>query len=130
MTRSCGSATGSRTQRYPIMRCLSDFNIIIVDFADAYQLRASLMSAGATVHVVSPGGALVLARHKRIEAAFVGIAEWRARRLCEQLSALGVRQIIVTADEVGSERLRVERELPSEPVLSVARITQTVFPSF
>ena len=92
------------------MTNLSGINIIIVDFGDAYQLRASLMSAGATVHVVSRGGALVLARHKRIDAAFVDFDAWRDPHLCEQLSALGVRQIIVTADEVGSELPKMERE--------------------
>ena len=112
------------------MADLSGFNIIVVDYADAFQLRASLMSAGATVHVVSPGGALILARHRRIDAVFVGVAMWRERHLCEQLTALGVGQIIVTADEVGSERAKVEREMPAEPVLSVARIAPTVFPAF
>jgi hypothetical protein len=101
------------------MANLSGFKIIIVDFADAYQLRASLMSAGATVHVLSPAGALVLARHKRIDAAFIGFdLAARTHPLREALSSLGVGQIIVTAGDCAEDRLKVEREkgmLGNEP---------------
>lgn len=101
------------------MACLSGFTIIIVDFPEAFQLRASLMSAGATVHVVSPRGALILARHKRIDAAFIGFdLAARTHPLREALRSLGVGQVIVTAGDCAEDRLKEERRramLGNEP---------------
>ncbi len=101
------------------MPSLSGFTIIIIDFPEAFQLRASLMRAGATVHVVGPGGALILARHKRIDAAFIGFDLASATHpLREALRKLGVGQVIVTAGDCADDRLKVERErgmLGNEP---------------
>jgi hypothetical protein len=84
------------------MAYLSGFNILIIDFPEACELRASLLRARATVHVVSPSGALILAGRRRIDAAFVGFGvDAATRRLCEELTDLGVGQIIVTAGDVG-----------------------------
>ena len=89
------------------------------------------MRVGATVHVVSRGGAAILARNRRIDAAFVGFGvDGDTRRLCEELTGLGVRQIIVTSGDVTAERLKKEREMIPELVLGVSRngrTTQTDF---
>jgi hypothetical protein len=101
------------------MPYLSGFTIIIIDFPEAFQLRERLSRAGATVHVVSPGGALILARHKRIDAAFIGFdLASGTHPLREALRSLGVRQIIVTAGDCAEDRLKEERRrgmLGSEP---------------
>jgi hypothetical protein len=44
------------------------------------------------------------------------------RRLCEQLSHLGVSQIIVTPGDTGTERLEKERGLLPDVILGVSRI--------
>jgi hypothetical protein len=76
---------------------LSRTTVLIVDFAGAYKLRERLVSCGASVHVVGPAGALVWARCKKIHAAFINFED-ASTPLCEQLAALRVRPIIVTAD--------------------------------
>ena len=77
---------------------LSRTTILIVDFAGACKLRERLVSYGASVHVVSPAGALLWARCKKIHAAFISLEDV-STPLCEQLAALNVRPIIVTADD-------------------------------
>jgi hypothetical protein len=109
---------------------LSGLHIVIIDFADAYELGKSLTRAGATVHIVSRGGALMLARNKRIDAAFVnfGVGE-DTRLLCEQLTALGVRQIITTPGNVGSAQQTANREVLPKLAFSLARIAKREEPS-
>jgi hypothetical protein len=77
---------------------LSRTTILIVDFAGACKLRERLVSSGASVHVVRAAGALVWARCKKIHAAFISLED-ASIPLCEQLAALNVRPIIVTADD-------------------------------
>jgi hypothetical protein len=77
---------------------LSRTTILIVDFSGACKLRERLLSTGASVHVVKPAGALIWARCKKIHAAFISFED-ASTRLCEQLAALNVRPIIVTADD-------------------------------
>jgi hypothetical protein len=104
------------------MTLLSGFNIVIIDFPEACELRASLMRAGATVHVVSRGGALILARNRRIDAAFVGFGvDAVSRRLCEELTCMGVGQIILTAGDTTAKRAQKEREMIPEIVFGVSR---------
>ena len=101
---------------------LSGFTILVIDFPEAHLLRASLIGAGARVHVVTPRGALILAGHRRIDAAFVGFGvDAETRRLCEELTDLGVGQIIVTAGNVGSARLEQERAMFPDLVLGIER---------
>jgi hypothetical protein len=72
-----------------------------------YRLRWSLRpscSSGATVHVVSAPASIVLARQKRIDAAFVGFgADAETVRLCEHLKGLGVSQIVVAPSDAGAD---------------------------
>ena len=72
--------------------------ILVVDFHGAGKLRERLVSTGASVHVVKPAGALIWARCKKIHAAFISLED-ASTQLCEQLAALNVRPIIVTADD-------------------------------
>jgi hypothetical protein len=82
------------------MAHLSGYNILIIDFPGAFDLRERLVRAGACVHVVTDVGAMVLARSKTIDAAFIGIdAAGGADRLGERLSRVGVGQIIRTAED-------------------------------
>ena len=54
------------------MTCPSPFNVLVVGQGSlASELRALLIEQGATVHVVSVRAAHILARRKRIDAAFV-----------------------------------------------------------
>ena len=77
---------------------LSYYNVLIIDFPGACCLRERLVAAGASVHVASPAAGLIWAQAKKIDAAFVSF-ESASTRLCEQLAALGVSQIIVTAED-------------------------------
>ena len=55
-----------------------------------------LTRSGATVHVVSAAASFVLARQKRIDAAFIGFSlDADTVELCEHLRDLGVSQIVV-----------------------------------
>jgi hypothetical protein len=104
------------------MATLSGFKILIIDFPEACLLRTKLMAAGAAVYVVNPRGALILAQHRHIDAAFVGFSmAAETRRLCEQLSHLGVGQIIVTPGDIGTERLEKERDMLPDVVLGMSR---------
>ena len=85
-----------RARQVPTMSQLSSFNILIVDYPGACDLRARLIRSGATVHVVSAPASIVLARQKRIDAAFVGFSlDADTVQLCEHLRDLGVSQIVV-----------------------------------
>ena len=115
--RSYGSATASRTG-VPIM-ALSGFNIVIIDFADAYELGKRLSRAGATVHIVGRGGALVLARNKRIDAAFITFGvDADTRRFCERLIEFGIGKIIFTAGDAGQQTLEAVSQLGAAPQVS------------
>jgi hypothetical protein len=81
------------------MTNLCDFTVIIVDFPGAYALREHLISTGARVHVVSPAGALIWARARKIDAAFVS-SENVSSQLGEQLTSLGVKQVFVPPDDL------------------------------
>jgi hypothetical protein len=107
------------------MTSLSGFNILIIDFPEAHQLRASLMATGATVHVLSPGGALILAGNRHIDAAFVcfGVGP-ETRRLCERLNALGVGQIILTPGDVSTERQDEERAMLPKLILGMSQLAE------
>src|SRR5262249_7104032 len=74
------------------------YTVLIVDFAGACRLREQLLAAGASVHVINPAAALIWAQCKKIDAAFISIDD-ASTALCEQLKVLGVRPIIVTADD-------------------------------
>jgi hypothetical protein len=103
------------------MATLSGFKILIIDFPEACLLRTKLMEAGAAVYVVNPQGALILAQHRRIDAAFVGFSlAAEARHLCEQLTHLGVGQIIVTPGDAGAEQLEKERAMVPELILGIS----------
>jgi hypothetical protein len=103
------------------MATLSGFKILIIDFPEACLLRTRLVEAGAAVHVVNPQGALILAQHRRIDAAFVGFSmAAETRRLCEQLSHLGVGQIIVTPGDTGTERLEKEQGMLPDVILGMS----------
>ena len=99
----CGShgpllpeARPHRARQVPTMTQLSSFNILIIDYPGACDLRAKLVRSGATVHVVSAAASIVLARQKRIDAAFVGFSvDADTVRLCEHLKDLGVSHIVV-----------------------------------
>jgi hypothetical protein len=110
------------------MASLSKFNILIIDFPEVYELGECLMRAGATVHVVSRGGALVLACNKRIDVAFIAFGvDAGTRHLCELLNGFGVGQIIVTAGDVGS--LSKEREVAPKSVRGSTAISQIKQPA-
>jgi hypothetical protein len=96
--------------------------ILIVDFHGACKLRERLLSTGASVHVVKPAGALIWARCKKIHAAFINFED-ASTRLCEQLAALNVRPIIVTADDsrgVASASTSWRSILASKPAREMA----------
>ena len=79
---------------------------------------AKLICSGATVHVVSAQASIVLARQKRIDAAFVGFgAEAETVRLCEHLKGLGVSQIVVAPSgaDHAAHRGIVPRLSPAHP---------------
>jgi hypothetical protein len=104
------------------MATLSGYKILIIDSPEACLLRTKLMEEGAAVHVVNPGGALILAQHRHIDAAFVGFSMApETRRLCEQLSRLGVGQIIVTPGDASTERLEKERRMIPDVILGMSR---------
>jgi len=103
---------------------LSRTTILIVDFAGACRLRERLLSSGASVHVVKPAGALVWAQCKKIHAAFISLED-ASTPLCEQLAALNVRPIIVTADDttgVASASTSWRSILASKPARDLAAI--------
>jgi len=84
------------------MTQLSSFNILIVDYPGASDLRARLIRSGATVHVVSAAASIVLARQKRIDAAFIGFSvDADTVRLCQRLEDLGVSHIVVAPVDAG-----------------------------
>ena len=99
------------------MPSLCGFNILIIDSTEALPLRDRLMRAGAKVHVVSPAGAVVLARQKLIDAAFLlfGLGA-DSRELCKQLRASGVEIIVTGGDDLPErqkiQRRTVQQELP------------------
>ena len=100
---------------------LSRITILIVDFPGACKLREHLLSTGASVHVVKPAGALIWARCQ-IHSAFISLEDALVP-LCEQLAALNVRPIIVTADDatgVASASTSWRSILASKPVRDVA----------
>ena len=102
---------------------LSRTTILIIDFAGACKLRERLVSSGASVHVVTPAGALVWGRCKKIHAAFINLEDV-STPLCEQLAALNVRPIIVTADDatgVASASTSWRPILASKPARDRAR---------
>lgn len=74
------------------------YTVLIIDFPGACTLRERLLPTGASVHVVSSAAALIWARVKKIDAAFISFDD-ASTKLCEQLAGLGVRPIIVSADE-------------------------------
>ena len=80
------------------MTGLSHHTVLIIDFSGAGKLRERLLPTGASVHVVSAAAARIWARVKRIDAAFIRFED-ASTELCEQLTALGVRPIIVTAED-------------------------------
>ena len=94
-TRSYGSATASRTG-VPSMH-LSGSNILIVGEAPGtLELRERLIASGANVQVVSVAGASIVIRQKQIDGAFIGASlDEDTRQLCEELSALGIAQILI-----------------------------------
>ena len=101
---------------------LSRTTILIVDFPGACKLREHLLSTGASVHVVKPAGALIWARCKKIHSAFISLED-ASVPLCEQLAALNVRPIIVTADDatgVASASTSWRSILASKPGRDVA----------
>jgi hypothetical protein len=80
------------------MTNLSGFNVLIVDaaYSEACDLRTTLLLAGAEVHVVGKTAALILARQKRIDAAFIPFSlDEEKCRLRQQLTELGVGRIIM-----------------------------------
>ena len=106
------------------MLSLSRTTILIVDFPGACKLREHLLSTGASVHVVKPAGALIWARCKKIHSAFISLED-ASKPLCEQLAALDVRPIIVTADDatgVASASTSWRSILASRPVRDVAAV--------
>lgn len=105
------------------MTDLTGSKILIIDFPEACHLRARLMSAGAIVHVVTPAGALHLARTTRIDVAFVGFSlDSATRHLCEQLTTLGVSQIILGSNDVDSERLAAQRAMLPQIIQGLSRV--------
>jgi hypothetical protein len=88
-----------RAPKVPKMAHLSGYNILIVDFPGACDLREKLVRAGACVHVVTDVGAMILARTKKVDAAFISFdSPACADRLGDRLIHLGVGQIIRTAE--------------------------------
>ena len=92
---------------------LSNFNILIVDYPGACDLRARLIRSGATVHVLSAAASIVLARQKRIDAAFVGFSLVADTvQLCEHLRDLGVSQIVVAPGDASVDHTAYRGILP------------------
>ena len=61
------------------MTQLSSFNILIIDYPGACDLRARLIRSGATVHVVSAAASIVLARQNASMLSLLGLAWTQAR---------------------------------------------------
>jgi hypothetical protein len=106
------------------MTSLLGVNILIIDFPGAYQLRASLMRAGAHVHVVTAGGARILARTKHIDAAFVDLGA-DAATLSGELAELGIGRIILAGGDGISECLERQSAMlaensPADPICAEA----------
>ena len=95
---------------------LSGQNILIFDTPSsaACNLRAALIAAGATVHVVgSANAAMLLVNCKRIHAAFVAsFPVLDTRELCRKLRDLKIPQIFTGSDPcIGSPASKSSIEL-------------------
>ena len=80
---------------------LNGYQILIVEsFAtDSSQLRNVMLSHGAHVHVFNNAtSALVMARQKRIDAAFIQYDDCTNQELCAYLSQLSVPVIFTATD--------------------------------
>ena len=64
------------------------YTVLIIDFPGACTLRERLLPTGASVHVVSSAAALIWARVKKIDAAFISFDD-ASTKPCEQLAGLG-----------------------------------------
>lgn len=101
--------------RVPKMTQLSGLTVLIVDSpasSQACDLRTTLAGQGATVHVVSSTtAALMLAHRKRIDTAFVAYSQQEStQQLCEQLTALGIRQIFTGGCPISEPVIRPKRQ--------------------
>jgi hypothetical protein len=113
------------------MSAPSPFNVLVVGQGSlASDLRALLIEQGATVHVVSVRAAHIMARRKRIDAAFVTFTmDEQTADLCAFFVKFGISFVFFGPDGVGlppsKQRLRAmetEIEVPSpERTWSLAR---------
>jgi len=78
----------------------SGFTILIVgETPDVADLRARLIEAGATVHVVSVAGASLLLRQKQVNSVFVAAnLDESTQQLCAELDSLGIARVFLTPE--------------------------------
>ena len=82
------------------METISGSNVLIVGEAPGIpELRERLIEKGANVQVVSVTGAALVIRQKQIDSAFIAASlDEATHRLCEELAALEIPRIFVSAD--------------------------------
>ena len=82
----------------------SGFTILIVgETPDVADLRARLIEAGATVHVVSVAGASLLLRQKQVNGVFVAAnLDESTEHLCAELDALGIARVFLTPENAAT----------------------------
>jgi hypothetical protein len=84
---------------------LTDSTILIVgETPDVSDLRARLVEAGATVHVVSVAGASLLVHQKQIDSAFIAAnLDDSTQQLCAEMDSLGIARVFLTPERVARE---------------------------
>jgi PleD family two-component response regulator len=94
------------------MNLSSEYHLLIVDAPSerACSLRNALVTTGATVHVVSsPAVALMVAKRRKIHAAFVACdTDMDMAELCDALQVLNVSLVFTGA-------IRLVRPKPQQP---------------
>jgi hypothetical protein len=103
----------------------SGFTILIVgETPDVSDLRARLVEAGATVHVVSVAGACIMVRQKQVDSAFVAASlDESTQHLCAELDSLGIARVFLTPERtalqprfVGGQLKNLRRRLRTAAV--------------
>ena len=91
----------------------SVFTVLIVgETPDVSDLRAHLVEAGATVHVVSVAGAAIMVRQKQVDSAFIAAnLDYNTQHLCAELDALGIARVFLTPECAALKPTFASREL-------------------
>jgi hypothetical protein len=78
--------------------------LIVGETPDVSDLRARLVEAGATVHVVSVAGASLLVHQKQIDSAFIAAnLDDSTQQLCAEMDSLGIARVFLTPERAACE---------------------------